>query len=116
MPGGREPCEGGISDGRKLGLDGFGIGAPFGTAGAATARFQSLGGGAAWYLSSSSLLTRLGRKCPAFDFLRFSYLRSSTKVIMTMRKTSSNPRIMPNPISEPFTQYSSCHAWNFTPY
>mmetsp|Transcript_111200 Transcript_111200/g.346595 ORF Transcript_111200/g.346595 Transcript_111200/m.346595 type:complete len:250 (+) Transcript_111200:907-1656(+) len=89
--------------GRKAGLETGAPGstAPLGTAEDARARFRSRGGISSWNLLSLSLFTRRGRKCPSLAFFRFSNFRSSTSVIMTMRKNSSNTRTRARPIRDP---------------
>jgi len=95
---------GGPLGGKKLGLAciwGGPVLVPFGTAVAATAFFQSRGAGTFWKFLSSSFFTLRGRKCPAFDFFLFSYILSSTNVIITDLNMSRRNTISPRPITEP---------------
>lgn len=83
------------------------IAGPLGTAGAATACFHKRGGGAGWKSLSFSLRIFLGRKWPSLALRRFSYLRSSTSVIIMTLTRSRIPRTNPKPIKDPFHHISS---------
>lgn len=123
MPGG-PPKGGKLADGIPgKSIEGFEFGPlifgfwwPLGTEGAATEFFHNRGFGASWKFLSSSLRTRLGKKCPALAFLRFSNLRSSTNVIMAILNNSKSTNTDPTPKTEPLTQSSACSSRNFVPY
>ena len=115
---------------------------PLGMGGAATACFQSLGGGAAWKSLSVSLRIFRGRKWPSLALRRFSYFLNSTKVLTTsevqlcamrprhhydphqVQNAQNEPQTSPGgrllrqlrPIKDPFHHISSWYVWNFIPY